>query len=134
MATESDPTKQIKVTAPANCDCSEPQRKHCMFQYATSYKYMNAKIYEDTGLITWEKALELWNKYKPQVMREIEDDYSNPEMVIWTGCKDNTSYAHDAFHVDGTTPVENGEFVKVATTVIDPNKVSMGIPVFEEDN
>jgi hypothetical protein len=109
------------------------QPKHCMFQYATSYKYLNTKIYEDTDLITWEEALELWNKYKPQVISEIEDDISNPEMVIWTGCRDNTSYSHDAFHVDSETPTKDGEFVEIKTIIIDPNKVNMGVPVFEEN-
>ena len=104
-----------------------------MFQYATSYKCLNTKIYENTDLITWEEALELWNKYKLQVIRELEDDYSNPEMVIWTGCKDNSSYSNDAFHIDNATQVKDGEFVEVVTNVIDPNKVVMGIPVSRED-
>jgi molybdopterin converting factor small subunit len=103
-------------------------KRHCMFQYATAYRYLSTKIYEDTDLITWEEALELWNKYRPQVIQELEDDYSRPEMVIWTGCESSTSYSNDTFHVNEETPVRDGEFVEVITRVIDPNKVSMGEP------
>lgn len=103
-------------------------KKHCMFQYATSYKYISTEIHANTDLITWEEALELWNKYKPQVIKELEDNYSRPEMVIWTGCEDNSDYHTDAFHIDWETSVKDGEFVEVITKIIDPNKVSMGEP------
>lgn len=105
-----------------------PSMKHCLFQYATDGQYMNVKIYEDTDLITWEEAVTLWEKYKKQFIKELEDGL-RPEMVIWTGCKDTSDYHTDAFHIDYTTPVENGEFVKRITEIIDPTKVTMGEPV-----
>lgn len=108
---------------------TEHGKKHCMFQYATSYKYADTEIHENTDLITWEEAIELWNKYKPQFIRELQGEYGSPEMVIWTGCEDNTSYSNDAFHVDHRTLVENGEFVEKITKIVDPNRVTMGEPI-----
>ncbi len=43
-----------------------PEQKDCMFQYATSYKYISTEIYEDTDLITLSEAKALWSKYKSQ--------------------------------------------------------------------
>lgn len=100
-----------------------------MFQYATAYTYMPVKIYEDTGLITWEEALSLWNKYKEQVIDELEDDISKPEMVIWTGCESESDYRNDPYHINWETEVYDREFVVTTRNVIDPNKVTMGEPV-----
>jgi DNA topoisomerase VI subunit A len=108
-------------------------KKHCMFQcvlqqdgifgYTTQHD-----IVEDTDLITWDEAVELWEKWKPKVVKQLEDEQS-PEMVIWTGCKDNTSYRTDAFHVNYATKVANDEFIEVVEKKIDPTTVTMGEPV-----
>ncbi len=103
-------------------------KKHCMFQYTTAGRFINTKIYEDTGLITWEEAIELWQKYKEQFIGELESGL-RPEMAIWTGCKYNTDYHSDPYHIDYETPVENGEFFQIKKTVIDPSKATMGEPV-----
>lgn len=102
--------------------------KHCMFQYYTTYTYINTICHEDTGLITWEEAVGLWEKYKDQVVEEIEDDISKPEMCIWTGCEDESDYRNDAFHVDQNTETDNGRLVEITIKEIDPTKVTMGEP------
>lgn len=104
-------------------------KKHCMFQYYTGYTYMDTEQHEDTDLITWEEAVDLWNKYKDQVVEEIEDDISKPEMAIWTGCESDTDYRNDPFHVDQNTETDNGRLVEITIKEIDPNTVSMGEPV-----
>ena len=100
-------------------------KKHCLFQCAITKESMlgyikyDVEILEDTDLITWEEAIELWNKFKPRVIKQLEDGQS-PEMVIWTGCKSNTDYRTDAYHVDQHTETENDEFVNRITKIIDP--------------
>lgn len=110
-------------------------KKHCMFQcalqgYSIFGYHSGHDIVENTGLITWDEAVELWEKYKPRVIKQLEDG-QNPEMYIWTGCKDTADYHTDAFHVDYSTEVENGKFFQVEKKVkaIDPSKVTMGEPV-----
>lgn len=110
----------------------EQLKKHCMFQLWLSkevpfFGYADGYMVEDTDLISWEEALELWEKYKPQVMKQLNDG-QNVEMCIWTGCEDNTSYGNDAFHVTINTVVKNGKFIEVVEKVIDPSKVIMGVP------
>jgi hypothetical protein len=112
------------------------KKKHCLFQCALQeesiFGYTSRHdVVEDTELITWDEAVELWEKWKPKVIAQLEDGQS-PEMCIWAGCKDNTSYSNDAFHVDFSTEVERGEFVVTTRKVIDPTKVAMGEPVFNE--
>ena len=97
--------------------------KQSIFGYSSDYD-----IVEDTGLITWDKALQLWEKWKPKVIAQLEDKQS-PEMVIWTGCDDPSSYRNDVFHIDHRTEVENGEFVERVTNVIDPTRITMGEPI-----
>jgi hypothetical protein len=100
----------------------------CWLQKTSVFGYLGGYTVENTGLITYEEAVELWEKYKPEVMLQIEDGQS-VEMAIWTGCPDEYSYANDTFHVDSDTVVENGEFIEVVKKVIDPSKVIMGEPV-----
>lgn len=108
-------------------------KRHCMFQCALQqdgiFGYTTQHdIVEDTDLITWDEAVELWEKYKSSVVKQLEDGQS-PEMVIWTGCEDNTSYSNDAFHINQATEVENGEFIEVVKKRIDPTTITMGEPV-----
>ena len=83
-----------------------PEKKDCMFQYATSYKYINTDIYEDTDLITLSEAKALWSKYKSQFISQLQDDTSNPEMVIWTDCESNTDYAAELYYADNNTKTD----------------------------
>lgn len=83
-----------------------PEKKDCMFQYATSYKYINTDIYEDTDLITLSEAKALWNKYKPQFISQLQDDTSSPEMVIWTDCESSTDYATELYYADNDTKTD----------------------------
>jgi len=57
-----------------------------LFQYATKQK-----IIEDTDLISFEKAKELWDKYIPDIKKRW-NDFESPEMCIWKDCKNNTDY------------------------------------------
>lgn len=100
----------------------------CCLTKDTIFGYVNdIEIVEDTGLITWEEAVELWEKWRPKVVKQLEDG-QNPEMAIWTGCKDTSDYHTDPFHVDRRTEVEDGRFIEVVKNVIDPTKVTMGEP------
>ena len=83
-----------------------PEQKDCMFQYATSYKYISTEIYEDTDLITLSEAKALWNKYKSQFINQLQDDTRNPEMVIWTDCESNTDYATELYYADNDTKTD----------------------------
>ena len=83
-----------------------PEKRNCMFQYATSYKYISTDIYEDTDLITLSEAKALWNKYKPQFISQLQDDTSNPEMVIWTDCESKTDYATELYYADNDTKTD----------------------------
>ena len=64
----------------------------CAFQYATRYK-----IIEDTGLITIEKARELFNQYKGDFFKRVEAD-ENPEMAIWINMSSSMSYGETEKH------------------------------------
>lgn len=67
-------------------------KKDCMFQYATDFRgYGGIKIYGDTGLITRKEAVGLWNKYRPQAEKEIEDG-ARVDLVIWINCESATDY------------------------------------------
>ena len=114
---------------------NDSQDKHCMFQCAlrknTIFGYVNEhNMVEDTGLITWNDAVALWDKWKPEVIKQLEDN-QDPEMCIWTGCENETSYHTDAFHVNRDTEIDNGDFIEIVKKVIDPSKVIMGTPLKE---
>ena len=83
-----------------------PEQKNCMFQYSTSYRYISTEIYEDTDLITLSEAKALWSKYKSQFISQLQDDTSNPEMVIWTDCESNTDYATELYYADNNTKTD----------------------------
>ena len=65
------------------------KKKDRLFQYATQkgcftkgYSIsLGTTFYEDTELITEEEANKLWEKYKPQVIKELEDG-DRPQMCI----------------------------------------------------
>jgi hypothetical protein len=106
-----------------------------MFQYWRTktlplFGYLSdGEMVEDTDLITFKKAVELWNKYKLDAIRQIEDG-QNVEMCIWTGCEKNTDYTTPAFHIDNHTEIDGYDFVEVVKKKIDPNHTTMGEPVF----
>ena len=97
--------------------------RDCMFQVwlveEGIFGYYGGKTVEDTDLITFEEAVNLWEKYKPEVIKQLEDGQS-PEMAIWTDCKDNIDYRNDTYHVNQDTLVENGEFIEVVKNKIIP--------------
>lgn len=108
-------------------------KKHCMFQFWAAEElpflgYGTGKLVEDTDLITWEEAVELWQKHKPQAIRQLKDG-ENVEMCIWTGCDSTTDYHTDAFHIDKSTEIEGDNFIITTKKVIDPSRVAMGEPV-----
>lgn len=61
-------------------------KKNCAFQYATP-----RQIYADTGLITKERAQELWDSHLPQFVKDVEEG-REPEMAIWVNMKDSGDY------------------------------------------
>ena len=65
--------------------------KDCAFQYATA----DGEMYEDTGLITWEDALVLWEKHKPLFKQHMEQG-EDPEMALWVNMRDEEDYHQKA--------------------------------------
>jgi len=99
--------KMFEGTTPKDLDSVLPTR-NCMFQYATNFgRWTGSIIHEDTGLLTEEEAIALWDKYKAQARKEVADGY-DVDMVIWVGCDSNTDYhtRHEIYNyesVDGGT-------------------------------
>ena len=83
-------------------------KKTYMFQYATK-----SKMYEDTGLITLAEALELWHKYLPQVIKQVEEN-DTPQMAIWEDCANETDYSKEYKIIDyyDDLSVKNGIIYK----------------------
>ena len=63
--------------------------KTCMFQY---YNSEFGGIIEDTKLISRKEAVALFDKYYDEAVESVLDGYE-VQMVIWSGCKDNTDYS-----------------------------------------
>ncbi len=95
--------------------------KNKMFQYATQIGVfengyslsLDTKIYEDTDLLSEEEAQKLWDKYYPQVVRELEEN-QRPQMCIWKDCKTNTDYGTVEKEIDWRDDLEvkNGKVYK----------------------
>lgn len=99
--------------------------KNCMFQYTvtTTGFFNDYKKVEDTDLITRDEANALWHKYKPDFIRQLEAEYSNPEMGIWIDCKDNTDYHTTVAHLDSDTKWDGRYFYKeIRQNVDEPPK------------
>jgi len=93
------------------------ENKDCMFQYALGVKPFMAEssIIENTDLITRTEAEDLWEKYKVDFIKKLEDGYK-PQMVIWIDCTSNTNYGtidpdKDADYQDCV--VENGKVYRI---------------------
>ena len=82
-------------------------KKDCAFQFAVGNKYWLDKspIIEDTGLVTFEQARDLWHKYLPDFIRRLEEG-QEPEMAIWVDMDSNTDYHTDKFHLDARDNLE----------------------------
>ena len=96
------------------------KKKDCMFQYALnpSRVFMKDPIIENTDLITRKEADKLWEKYLPDFMERLVKG-KEPEMVIWTGCKNATDYRNDEKHLyPDEMIVENGRLYKVTKELI----------------
>lgn len=61
------------------------EMKNCMFQYATEHQ-----VIEDTGLISMDEALALFDKYKEHFKHDLDE---SPEMALWINCKDSSTYS-----------------------------------------
>lgn len=60
--------------------------KDCMFQYGT-----NQRMLADTGLITRDEAIELFDKNKDDFIERMGND-EEPQMVVWVNCTTKHSY------------------------------------------
>jgi len=98
--------------------------KDRLFQYATEkgcftrgYSISSTKMYEDTDLITEKEANELWDKYYPQVVKELEDG-ERPQMCIWKDCDSNVDYHTVEREIDyrDDLEVKNGKIYKLSKT------------------
>lgn len=88
------------------------KKKDCMFQFMVVIgNFMpDYKNIEDTGLITWDEAVELFNKHKETFLRYLEDENAKPEMGIWIGCKDTIDYRIAKVHLDNDTKWDGRRF------------------------
>lgn len=101
------------------------KKKDRLFQYATQkgcftkgYSIsLGTTFYEDTELITEEEANKLWEKYKPQVIKELEDG-DRPQMCIWKDCKNNSDYhtVEKEINYSDNLQIENGKIYKLTKT------------------
>lgn len=87
-------------------------KKDCMFQYivTTGQIFRDYKSIEDTDLITREEADALWLKYRDDFIRNLKDEWAQPEMGIWINCKDNTDYHTSVLHLDNDTKYDGRRF------------------------
>lgn len=89
-------------------------KKDCLFQYGT-----RQKVYEDTELITYDEAKELWNKWLPD-LKERWDEFESPEMCIWINCESNTDYHTVGKDIDyRDCELKNGRFYKIIKELIE---------------
>ena len=80
-------------------------KKNCAFQYATAPRYGSGKIKEDTGLITQNEAKELWKKYVPIFIEDLENG-ENPEMAIWVDMTSESGYSKTLVYADRETKTD----------------------------
>lgn len=94
--------------------------KDRMFQYAFDSGYHSSvasfssiKIVEDTGLITEKEANDLWDKYYPEVVKNLERE-ERPQMCIWKDCNTITDYGMVEKEIDWRDDLEikNGKVYK----------------------
>lgn len=84
------------------------QKKDCMFQYGKRHGDIIS-----TDLITLAEAEELWNKHLDDV-KENWDEFSSPEMCIWTNCSSNIDYNTQEKDIDfRDCELINGRFWRV---------------------
>lgn len=97
------------------------EKKDRMFQYTydkgiytSNYSFSNVKIVEDTGLITAKEAEDLWQKYYPEVVANLEEE-ERPQMCIWKDCETTTDYHTIEKEIDYTDDLEikNNKIYKV---------------------
>ena len=91
-----------------------------MFQYAydngfhsSGISFSSTKIVEDTGLITEKEANDLWDKYYPEVIKNLNRE-ERPQMCIWKDCDSPTSYHTVEKEIDWRDDLEikNGRVYK----------------------
>lgn len=80
------------------------KKKDCAFQFAHD-SWPKLKLVEDTPLISLDEAKELWAKYLPDFIRQLELG-NNPEMALWINMKDNTDYHTTLVHVNRNTETD----------------------------
>jgi len=106
-------------------DLKPKEKKDRLFQYATEigcfakgYSFsLDTKFYEDTELITEEEVNNLWDKYYPQVAKDLEDG-NRPQMCIWKDCNSNSSYytVEREINYQDNLEVNNGKIYKLSKT------------------
>lgn len=103
----------------------EMSKKSCMFQFTTRFGkfFPDYKMYEDTGLITYNEAKKLWHKYLPQWLKDYAREDAGPEMAIWINCKDNLDYHTAVAHLNQNTLVKDNKPYEVIYKAIGPSEV-----------
>lgn len=109
---------------------TQEDTQDCAFQYAwrqgairTAGFSMSGDpvIVEDTPLITFNEALELWNKHLPDFIKHLRAG-EEPEMVIWTGMQEIGDYRHDTWHIDHSFETDGKRVFKTERVYVEPTK------------
>ena len=90
--------------------------KDCMFQFADINE-----TFVDTGLISIEEAVRLWDENKEKFIDLVLNGISDPGMCIWVNCKDNSDYHKDILHVNSNSIVKGNriyELIEINTADI----------------
>lgn len=80
-------------------------KKDCAFQYAVARQFGGITTFQDTDLITLDEAKELWKKWIPDFIEELQKGNS-PEIAIWEDMKDNTDYRKHFLYADASVKTD----------------------------
>jgi len=89
------------------------EKKEYMFQY-----HNGIRTIEDTGLITLEEGMALWEKYRHRFLYGLADK-DNVAIVLWKNCTNETDYVDYVFNFDNETRYDNGRFYKLEKVYLD---------------
>jgi len=86
--------------------------KDCSLQYASS-----RKIFNDTGLITKNEAIKLFNSLLPEFSKRVNEG-DDVEICIWKDMKSNTDYHKTLVHIHSNDCVfKNGTLYELKPVI-----------------
>lgn len=75
-------------------------------------------IVEDTDLITYKKAVELYVEWRPKLIAQLKQG-ADVEMGIWINCKDNSDYHTFTGHIDYSCEVDGDRVYRIKRELIE---------------